>query len=603
MRTSTGGSDRRNNTDHKDGRLFFGDNLEVLRSHVEANSVDLVYLDPPFNSNANYNVLFKEPGGAGAEAQAEAFRDTWKWGDAARDAYEEVMESGEAAALVMKGLRDWLDKNAMMAYITMMAVRLIELRRVLKPTGSIYLHCDPTASHYLKIVMDAIFGPENFLSEVIWKRTGTHSSARRWGPVHDTLLFYAKDSGLHDWNRPYVPLTEKHLQSHYRKVDAQGRRYEHGELTGAGTRNGRSGLPWRGFDVSKLGRHWTTTVDRLDGLYEEGRIYVPADGGWPRLIRYAEESKGRAIGDVWEDIPPLNMRALERLGYPTQKPVALIERIIEASSNPGDVVLDPFCGCGTSIDAAQQLDRNWIGIDVTHYAITLIEERLKRRHPDAKFSIHGRPASFSDAVALAARDKHQFQWWAAWFAGAQAYREEKKGADRGIDGSSMFPNGPFGHGRIIISVKGGGNVNVQMVRDLRGVIEREGAEMGILVTLAKPTDPMVREALEAGFVKKSAHGRLPRLQIVTIANLFDGHEPKLPPMPLPLTRMTAPPRRRRKQVGGEQLPLMLPFEGGKTMRAGGAFVDPRYLAFGVSGNRHSDTPELPLSPGKRRRAS
>ncbi len=271
--------------------------------------------------------------------------------------------------------------------------------------------------------------------------------------------------------------------------------------------------------------------------------------------------------------------------------------MIAASSNPGDVILDPFCGCGTSVDAAEGMGRQWIGIDVTHYAITLVEERLKRRHLNAEFSVHGRPASYGDAVALAARDKHQFQWWAAWFAGAQAYREDKKGADRGIDGSATFPNGPFGHGRIIISVKGGENVGVQMVRDLRGVIEREEAEMGILVTLAEPTGPMTSEVAGAGFVKKSAHGRLPRLQIVTIADLFDGREPKLPPMPVPLSGMKAPSRpRRRKQQGGEQLPLMLPISGGKTMRSGGAFIDPRYLSFGVNPGHNASSPELPLEP-------
>ena len=346
--------------------LYYGDNLDVLRESIRDESVDLIYLDPPFNSNATYNILFRAPSGEPSQAQIEAFEDTWHWNEAAERAFDDVMQSGNTqAAEMLRALRSFLRDNDVMAYITHISVRMLELHRVLKPTGSIYLHCDPTVSHYLKVMMDAVFSPQNFLNEAIWKRTGTHSSARRWGPVHDVIFMYAKQEGRHIWNRPYVPHSKKHLETHYRKVDEHGRRYEHGELTGAGTRQGESGKPWRGFDVTSIGRHWTTTVDRLDELYAEGRIYLPADGGWPRLIRYEDESKGRAVGDVWEDIPPINMRARERLGYPTQKPLTLLERIVNASCHKGDVVLDPFCGCGTAVHAAQKLGRRWIGIDVT----------------------------------------------------------------------------------------------------------------------------------------------------------------------------------------------------------------------------------------------
>jgi DNA modification methylase len=349
--------------------LYYGDNLDVLRRHVADESVDLVYLDPPFNSNATYNVLFAEHGGEKAASQIKAFEDTWSWDDEAARTYFETVQAGGEVAKALTAFYTLLGESNMMAYLAMMAPRLVELRRVLKPTGSIYLHCDPTASHYLKLLMDAVFGAQQFLNEVVWKRTGSHSSALRWGPVHDDILCYAKVAGHHVWNRPYVPLSDKHRQQHYRNADADGRVFTRGELTAPGVRHGQSGAPWRGFDVTAIGRHWMTTVEKLDVLDAEGRIYFPPEGGWPRFIRYEDESKGRAIGDVWEDIPPINMRALERLGYPTQKPEPLLERIIAASSNEGDVVLDPFCGCGTAIAVAQRLKRRWIGIDITHLVI------------------------------------------------------------------------------------------------------------------------------------------------------------------------------------------------------------------------------------------
>lgn len=571
-------------------RLFFGDNLDVLRERIHPETADLIYLDPPFNSNATYNVLFRE-GKIAGDAQAEAFRDTWEWGEPAAAAYDDVLRAGGDIALAIKGLRSWIGQNAMMAYLSMMAARMLEFRDVLKPTGSLYLHCDPKASHYLKTLLDAVFGHENFRNEVIWKRTYAHGGAKRWGDVHDSILFYTK-SDEYTWTRPLQAHSDDYVTSKYRFKDDRGR-YRLVVLTGPGSTNGASGQAWRGYDPTASGRHWAVPKralaaleedgvdipndlhEQLDLLYDHGFIRFPqkADGsvGVPEFKFYLP--KGQPVQDIIVDIPPINSQAKERLGYPTQKPISLLERIISASSNEGDVVLDPFCGCGTTIEAAERLGRQWIGVDVTHYAITLIESRLHANHPDATYEVNGRPIDLAGARDLARRDKYQFQWWAAWRIGAQTYREDKRGADRGIDGNILFRNGPFGDGRIIISVKGGENVGVQMVRDLRGVIEREEAEMGVLVTLAEPTAPMLHEAAAAGFVPRSAHGRLPRLQIVTVGDMLDGKGAKLPPLPQPERKLT--PSRRRKDK--DQLELLLPFEGEKIIPAKDVFVDPRFI--------------------------
>jgi DNA modification methylase len=574
--------------------LYFGDNLSVLREHVRDASVDLVYLDPPFNSNATYNLLFDE-NAAVAGAQVEAFRDTWGWGQSAEDAYEDVRRAAGDLGLVMKGIRSWLGPNTMMAYLAMMAVRLLELRRVLKPTGSLYLHCDPKASHYLKLMLDALFGHDNFRNEVIWKRTFAHGSASRWGDIHDSILFYSA-SDRYNWNRVLQALGETYISKKYRFEDERGQ-YRLVVLTGPGTTKGASGKRWRGYDPTESGRHWavpqrsiealreedveipTELHDQLELLYDHGFIRFPKKRGGgqgvPEFKLYLP--KGQPLQDIILDIPPINSQAKERLGYPTQKPVALLERIISASSNEGDVVLDPFCGCGTTVEAAERLRRQWVGIDVTHYAVTLIEARLKANHPDAEYEVQGRPVDLAGARDLARRDKHQFQWWAAWRVGAQTYREERRGADRGIDGNILFKNGPYGDGRIIVSVKGGENVGVDMVRDLRGVIEREEAEMGILVTLADPTRPMLQEALEAGYVRKSAHGsRLPRLQVATISDILDRRAPKLPPLPLPEKHPIRAPRRRDR----DQLELLLPFPGERVIPDKNTVVDPRFIQFG-----------------------
>jgi DNA modification methylase len=397
-------------------RLYYGDNLDVLRGAIASESVDLIYLDPPFNSNANYNILFKSPAGVGADSQIEAFEDSWHWNDKAEGAFHDVMTSGNTdVAELLRAMRGFLKENDMMAYLAMMAVRLIELHRVLKATGSLYLHCDPTASHYLKLLLDGVFGG-NFRNEITWKRTSSHSSAKRWGPAHDTILFYSKTDS-YVWNDFLQSHDTAHVASKYASKDEYAN-YMAADLTGAGTRMGDSGKPWKNFDPTKIGRHWAvprkvpddrvdlsgwnelSTQGKLDRLDEADLIYWPKkDGGFPRFKRYL--TLGTSVQSVITDIPPINSQAQERLGYPTQKPLALLERIINASSNEGDVVLDPFCGCGTAVDAAQKLGRQWIGIDVTHLSIGLIERRLQDRYgPNVLAKQPGRPPRHGEVLSL-----------------------------------------------------------------------------------------------------------------------------------------------------------------------------------------------------------
>lgn len=504
-------------------KLFYGDNLDVLRHSVADESVDLIYLDPPFNSKATYNVLFKEKSGKDSAAQIEAFEDTWHWDMAAAEALDEVLRQGGEPAQAMTAFEKLLGHNDLLAYLTMMAVRLLELHRVLKPTGSLYLHCDPTASHYLKVLMDSIFGTDSFRSEVIWKRTSAHSSAKRYGPVHDTILFYSKGKTV-SWNPIYQPYEQSYLDAFYTHTDPDGRRWRRSDLTGAGTRNGETGLPWRGIDVTAKGRHWSRPPDDLDTLDSQGRIHWPAKkGGMPMLKRYADEQKGVPLQDIWTDIKPIHNLGTERLGYPTQKPEALLERIIAASSNEGDLVLDPFCGCGTAVVAAQTLGRRWIGIDVTHLAVNLMKRRLRDTFgEDLPFDVYGEPTTVEDARALALQDRFQFEWWALDLIGAQPGRGKKKGADRGIDGRKFFRDTPKGSAKqILVSVKSGKN-NVQHIRDLRGVIERENAAIGVLVCLEQPTQPMRTEVASAGFYDAPWGTRHPRLQIITIEEALDG---------------------------------------------------------------------------------
>jgi adenine specific DNA methylase Mod len=533
-------------------RLYYGDNLEVLRNEIKDESVDLVYLDPPFNSQATYNVLFKAPGGEQSHAQIEAFEDTWHWGKSAEQAFDEVMSSGNTdVAELLRAMRSFLKENDMMAYLAMMAIRLIELHRVLKESGSLYLHCDPSASHYLKLLMDAVFAPVNFKNEIIWKRTGSHNSAQRFGPLHDVILYYVK-SDKSKWYQQRQSYDEAY-KTKFGKIDLKtGQPFQDVALTGPGLRTGESGQPWRSFDPGASGRHWQPAsylytkyqqitgeklnqfplLQRLDELDRIGLIYWPIKtGGQPRYKQFLLDAPGVPLQDVWTDISPINSQAQERLGYPTQKPEALLERIIGASTDEGDIVLDPFCGCGTAIHAAQKLNRRWIGIDITHLAISLIEKRLNDAFPGIKYDVHGTPKDLEGARDLADRDKYQFQWWAVSLVNAVPFGGKKKGADTGIDGLIYFKD--FRDGKIttekaIVSVKGGDNVSVSMIRDIAHVVDREKAKMGLFITLAESTDPMRKEALKEGYFETSTGGKYLKLQIATIEELLAGKKPDLP---------------------------------------------------------------------------
>jgi DNA modification methylase len=527
-------------------RLFYGDNLAVLRGRdadgkplIPDESIDLIYLDPPFNSAATYNVLFRAPDGKMSDSQLEAFEDSWHWGDAAAAAYEDVITQGvyTDASVLLRGIVAALGKNDMTAYLAMMAVRLIELHRFLKPTGSLYLHCDPTASHYLKILLDGIFGPENFVNEIVWKRSDAHNDARQgakhFGRIHDVIFFYRKTSSSDRvFNVLYNPLPQKTIDSWYRNVEeGTGRRYNKADVTGpGGAAKGNPFYEWNG-----ISRYWRYSKERMQRLHDEGRL-VYSKSGMTYEKRYLDASRGVSIQDLWDDVEMLRgLNATgERLGYPTQKPLTLLERIINASSNPGDVVLDPFCGCGTAVHAAEKLGRRWVGIDVTHLAISLVERRLKDAFPNIAFEVLGTPRDLSAARDLAARDKHQFQWWAVSLLDAVPQGGKKKGADRGIDGIRWVRTGPRDGDldRVIISVKGGENVSVRDVRDLAGTVQREGALGGVLITLADPTRDMLREAASHGYASTGL-GQFRKIMVKTIAELMAGvHDEaeRLPPI-------------------------------------------------------------------------
>lgn len=515
--------------------LFYGDNLTILRDYILDESVDLIYLDPPFNSNRNYNVLFRDEHGADSESQIQAFEDTWHWNHLAEQTYNALItQHSETISTMISAMREFIGTNQMMAYLVMMAARLVELHRVLKPTGSLYLHCDATASHYLKIILDTIFGVSNFRNEIIWVRHEGHSDAKRFGSTHDVIFYYRK-SPLAAFNKTYAEYSQEQL-SRYRP-DEHGRLYTGQDLTGAGYSPNRS-IEWR--DVSPgANRHWMWSIEEMERLMADGLILLRQDGK-PRKDGYKvylDEMPGKSVSDVWTDIGRIPNTSGERLGYPTQKPLALLERIIEASSNPGDVVLDPFCGCGTAIAAAQTLKRKWIGIDITQLSIALQKYRLAKMFPAGiEYKVIGEPRDIHDAAQLAQEDRYQFQWWALSLirarpqGGESGSKTGKKGSDRGIDGTISFIDDRSGKPkRVIVQVKSG-HVKSGDIRDLKGTLERENATIGVFITLEPASSEMTREAVSAGFYHSDEWGKdYQRLQILTIADLLADAEVKMPP--------------------------------------------------------------------------
>ncbi len=507
-------------------QLYFGDNLHVLRESVADELVDLIYLDPPFNSKRDYNLLFKSPKGQQSEAQITAFEDSWHWGEQAEREFDELLHQANTdVAEMMKALRAFLGENDMMAYLTMMANRLLEMHRVLKPTGSLYLHCDPTASHYLKILLDGVFGKTNFRSEIAWRRSSSHNDANRYGANHDVIFFYTKGKTW-AWNPLFSAYSESYIKQNYRYSDGKGL-FRVSDMT-ANKPGGDVSYEWPTPDGKIVrpykGRYWAYSKQNMKEMEAKGLIYYRTTG-MPMLKHYLAEMPGVPLQSFWHDLAPIISGSPEGLGYPTQKPLALLERIISASSNEGDVVLDPFCGCGTAVHAAQKHKRKWIGIDITHLAISLIEKRLKDAFgARCKFEVYGTPGDLDAARDLAARSKYQFQWWAVSLVEAQPFQGKKKGADTGIDGLKFFYDLKDNDARkIVVSVKGGG-LKADDLRALNHVRDREKADIALLISLNEPTAKMRADAASAGIFHGGPDGQTqyPRVQLLTIEGLLSG---------------------------------------------------------------------------------
>lgn len=515
--------------------LFYGDNLPILRDHIASASVDLVYLDPPFNSSRTYNVLFRDESGRDSEAQIAAFEDTWHWDRQAEETYKElVTEAPDYVGRMIAALREFIGPNQMMAYLVMMAARLVELHRVLKPTGSLYLHCDPTASHYLKVILDTIFGGNYYRAEITWKRSSAHSDIKQgrkaYGNIADIIFYYTKSDGF-TFNPQFTPYDESYINNFYKHVDVDGRRYRLSDMTGPG--GGAKGNP--SYEVMGVTRYWRYSKETMEQLIAEGRVVQTKPGNVPAYKRYLDEMPGVPLQNIWDDIPPVAAQAAERLGYPTQKPIALLERIIQASSNPGDVVLDPFCGCGTTVAAAQKLGRRWIGIDITHLSIALQKYRLQEMFPGTTFKVIGEPTTIGAARQLAQEDRFQFQWWALSLikarplGGDAGSKKGKKGADRGIDGTITFLDDSTDKPkRVLVQVKSG-KVSSRDIRDLVGTVKREKAAMGVFLTLEESSQPMRTEAASAGFYHSPGWNRdYPMIQILTVEELLQGAKVDMP---------------------------------------------------------------------------
>ena len=513
--------------------LYYGDNLDVLRNQIPADSVDLCYIDPPFNSKRNYNQIYNNIGKED-KAQAQAFVDTWIWNESSQTAFYEIINNEDGRFTqhivdLMRGLHLVIKQGSLLAYLVSMTLRIVEIHRVLKPTGSFYLHCDPTASHYLKLILDAIFVSRggDYKNEIVWQRTNAHNVASKYFTrVHDVIFYYTK-SDTYTWNQEYADFSQQQLKRYF-KDPITGRMVTGQDLTMTGntTRN----FTWRGT-TPPPNRGWALSEEQLESLWEQGLILTKQDGT-PRLDGrkvFLDEKKGKPIGSIWDDIQRIGNTSSERLGYPTQKPEALLERIIMASSNEGDVILDAYCGCGTTVAVAERLNRNWIGIDITYQSISLMLKRLENQYGEAilnQIMLNGIPRDFASAQALAKKTddrlRKEFEKWAILtYTNNRATVNDKKGADKGIDGTAYFLIGRDNESaKVVFQVKSG-SVGRKDIAQFNSDRIREGAELGIFITLEEPTKPMREEADSIGIYKHDVMGRsYSRIQIVTIAEII-----------------------------------------------------------------------------------
>ena len=508
---AAGGSKRRRadwGLANMDGHFYYGDNLAVMGQHIADNSVDLIYLDPPFKSDATYNMLFSGPDGVGpAESQVRAFADTWSWGAEARREFDRVCSETPDIGAKLQAMRTILGDCGMLAYLSRMTIRLLEMRRVLKANGSIYLHCDPTASHYLKVMMDAVFHPVGgqLRSEIVWRIgwvSGFKTRKKGWIRNHDTILYYALGNQF-TFNKEYIP--------------------------------------------------YPAGYTRRDGSLPTGEG-IPIEDTW-----------NCHQGDILDSIM-IKSFSREKLGYPTQKPLDLLRRVIRASSNPGDTVLDPFCGCGTACHAAAELGRNWIGIDITALALPVLRARFEASRLGNDFAVTGVPASPEDWRRLASDNPMEFERAAlSLIDGCRPYSERRGGGDTGIDGLIPIAVGRNQWRFVVVSVKGGTRLNPSMVRDWRGTVEREvsnGVIAGALVTAHPITDGMRRELESAGDADILGNA-YPKLQAVTIDEILSRKAQRLPELALPL-QVAAPLDRLRliRDEAAEQQQYALAGDGG-----------------------------------------
>ncbi len=539
-------------------QIYYGDNLEVLSKYIQDESIDLCYIDPPFNSKRNYNQIYKNLGED--KASAQAFTDTWEWDKQAIKGLSEIKGNyngifTEQIIELITGLEKVLKQGSLFAYLVSMTLRIVEIHRSLKETGSFYLHCDPMASHYLKLICDAIFLPNGgeYKNEIIWQRINAKGNVqKKFGAIHDIIFIYTKQLGKEIWNQIYRPLNPVYVEKHYRYIEENtGRRYRLSDLTAPMQRASKGQLyEWRGKRPSPS-RCWVYAKEKMEELEKQGLILY-SNQGYPRYKRYLDENLGEKIPDIWADINIASGN--ESLGYPTQKPEILLERIIKASSNEGDVILDAYCGCGTTIAVAEKLKRKWIGIDITYQSISVIIKRFEdnfgrdftkdvvdpktqKVEIPATVEMKGIPKDFESAVALANREedrtRKEFEKWIILtYSKNRAIINEKKGSDKGIDGivyiSDRNESGVLENKKALFSVKSNKTLTPSVIRELNGTIERENAACGFLLTLY-PMPNLVKESRHYGVYQNKLTGNeYPKIQVVSVEEVLKGETIRLP---------------------------------------------------------------------------